>query len=190
MASAIQGLALSRARASPASRNSSEVRPVMPAVVENILAGQPALAGERDRGDAEAGQIGDGIAEIAELRHDHRQMPAADRAVGDARQHKRQRGGDAGAARNPPASAAPKASGAAARASRLRPRPKPKGTRMRARTRRDTGAAPAAGRVAAPSVTGSARRLRPSIAPAHRTSCPRGSRARARAKFRSCRVEY
>ena len=57
----------------------------MPAVVENVLAGQPALAGKRDRGDAEARQVGDGVAEVAEFRHDHRQMPAADGAVGDAR---------------------------------------------------------------------------------------------------------
>ena len=81
--------------------------------VENVLAASarrwPASAIEVMRKPAE---VGDGVAEIAEFRHDHRQMPAADGAVGDARQHERQRGGDAGAARQPPASGRPERSGA------------------------------------------------------------------------------
>ena len=65
-ASAIQGLAISRARAASASRNNSEASPVTPAVVKNLLAADFFLAGERDRGDAEADRIGGDIAGILE----------------------------------------------------------------------------------------------------------------------------
>src|SRR4029079_19022102 len=59
-----------------------------------------ALAGERDRGDAKTCQIGDGIAEIAKFGHNHGNMTAAHRAVGNAGQHKGDGGRDAGTARN------------------------------------------------------------------------------------------
>ena len=74
---------------------------------QNVLAAQPTLTSKGNRGDAEARQIGDGVAEVAEFRHDHRQMPAADGAIGGTRHDERQRRGDAGTTRQPPRLAGP-----------------------------------------------------------------------------------
>ncbi len=150
---------------------------------EDVVTGEAALASKRDRGDAKTGRVRQRIAEIAELASDLRHMPATHGAVGrrspapaSARQRCRRR--------------AERCHCSSRQSQRRRrrvqpPRPGLKARRMRPRARRSPGTAPAAGRMAAPSVTGSAMRPRPSIAPAHRKRDPRVPRARAPARFRS-----
>ena len=131
---------------------------------QNFLARKLALAGERDRGDAEAERVGDRVAQIAQL---GRPSPARARRAQCQRRRLPARRRSRPQCRRRAAAASihngPKPSAAAWRSRRVR---------LERTTRAATGATPAAGRACAPSVTGSARRLRPSIAPAHRNVMP------------------
>ena len=67
---------------------------------EHLLARDFLRPADRDRGDAEAGGVGGGIARIAQLRRDGVDMPAIDRAASAGDQKHGDGRGGAGAARN------------------------------------------------------------------------------------------
>ena len=72
----------------------------MPASFENFVAADFMLAGQRDFGDAEAGGIGGGVAEIAEIGGDRRSVATFDHAVTNGRQQQERGRRRAGAARH------------------------------------------------------------------------------------------
>ena len=72
----------------------------MPASARMSLAADFMFAGERDLGNAEAGAVGGGIADVLHLRGDRRHMAALDHAVAGAGEQQQGGGRGADAARH------------------------------------------------------------------------------------------
>ena len=100
MASAIQGFDFSRVRAAVGIQKQERASPGDAGGGEHLLARDFLRSADRDRGDAETGGIGGGVARVAQLRRDGFDMPAIDRAASAGDQKHGDGGGGAGAARN------------------------------------------------------------------------------------------